>query len=221
MTWSRYDRPRRVMQAYRRSGDDDAGTLSIDEASKLLEGPGVGEAAGPPDLSGVELLGEIAAPPRSGIPRQLIPAEELGPGASRGATFGTRDEAGRAALDAINNWSRMLNREYRWLIYQDKDGRYRYTPPVYSGLTGVVKKKMTAPGAIVGFGHTHGDYSYGDGRRTDREHASLTADDFSSGGGDDDYGFMRKYKDRIEAFYLGTPSGEYYRWTKKDGRTRF
>jgi hypothetical protein len=211
---------KRVVQAYRRFGDE--GGLSIDDASQLLLGglaPNGDEAvtAAPAGQDWADVK------PRGGVEvrQTLLPWEEFGPGASRGATFATRDEAARAALDATNNWSRDVNAEYRWLIYKDENGHYRYTPPEYGGLAGGQDIHMQAPGRVVGMGHTHGNYSDDAGNVVQRLDDQFDSDHFSQRRRGDDYGYMRRHKDKFEAFYLGTPSGQYFQWTPKGGERKF
>lgn len=216
MTRSRYDLPRRVVQAYRRIGDGqsvDNPYPTLDSATRAIESDVVLAPPNEPEAPSV-----VAPEGITGAPD--ISWQEMGPGGSRGAVFGSRDEAARAALEATNNWSRALNREYRWFIYKDAEGNYRYTPPEYGGLKGGRNVRMARPpGQAVGFGHTHGDYSTEEGR-VSRSQDAYNSDDFSSTPGDD-YDFMRKNRDRYEAFYLGTPSGHFYEWTRQGGKRPF
>jgi hypothetical protein len=203
---------KRVVQAYRRFGED--GGLSIDDASKLLLGApaaGVDEAETAAARPVREDWTDVHQPDGVEVRQALIPWEEFGPGGSHGRTYSTRDEAARAALDGTNSWSKGVNAEYRWSIYQDDDGAYRYTPPEYWGREGAKYKTIARPpGRWVGMGHTHGDYSDRDGRVT-RARDIYDSDNFSSGEGGDRE-FMNKNAYGLEGYYLGTPSGAYYQW---------
>lgn len=212
MTGSRYDRPKRVVQAYRRldeaeSADNPYPTL--DSAAQAIER----KVLAPPPTAP-----EMPMVTRPALPVFTLRPDEIGPGQTRGAIYDSRREAARAALEAVNIWSIASNGEHAFLVYQDpKTGRFGHTTPVYTGFQGGENIALRpGPGRTVGMGHTHGAYSTGQKERTNRSGDGWNSDDFSSGGAGTDYETMRRNKNGFDAYYLGTPSGAFYEWTPKD-----
>jgi hypothetical protein len=131
-----------------------------------------------------------------------------------GAVFDDEDEAARDALNQINKISMDQKSEYTWLLYHDNQtGKIGYTMPVATGENGDTGIHLSGPpgGTIIGMGHTHG--AYVTGRMKDGSYPG-NFDDFS--GTDQDY--MRTgNQPKNWTYYLGTPSGNFRKWTPYDG----
>jgi hypothetical protein len=139
------------------------------------------------------------------------------------ATYGTQEEAARAALDEANPSSIRENVEYGGLVYRDDHtGRYGYTTPSRGSGTGFDPSSVSAPDetSVVGDYHTHGDYSTADGEGNPVRTSDPARDDFNSdqfsrsdlrgirsdGAGNPDY-----------RGYLGTPGGTYRQYDPSTG----
>jgi hypothetical protein len=135
--------------------------------------------------------------------------------------FPAAADAARAALLMANPLSIFSNTEYGGLIYQNPDGTYGFTGPIYNDTQIPLLKDSAdavngynAPNpdgtSVVGDYHTHGDYSWknfdgtvtwtGDPNRDNLRSNYFSADDIKMstliGGSDPNY-----------RSYLGTPSG--------------
>jgi hypothetical protein len=202
---------RAVVQGYpRRRGGAQADNPypTVASATKAIE-----TLAAPPQP---ELLPVLETPRPA--PEITVQPKDMGPPGSRGAVYDSADEAARAILERINLWSVLENREYLSEIYRDKNGKYGYTTAIPTGAEGVKNFRVAPPpGSFAGLAHTHGAYSDREHRRVGRSEDAFNSDDFSTG----DYDYMRRNPYGAEAYYLGTPSGRFYRYSRKGGRKPF
>jgi hypothetical protein len=146
------------------------------------------------------------------------PADATGllvsPAQATAASFESRDDAARAALEFANPLSKAENLEYGGLLYKDPNtGKFGYSGPVKGDDQGVTPSQAKLPDGmeLVGDYHTHGDYSIQD----DATGAAIRTgnprkDDFDSDR------FSKTDRDSINHCaqihpgyrgYLGTPSG--------------
>ena len=128
----------------------------------------------------------------------------------------TQDEAGKAAIEAVNPASKRNNVEYSGLIYETSDGDFGFTDAVSGSRTSsdpyALVGTLPEDSVIVGTYHTHGDYSRytanGSIVRTTAEKDEFNSDKFSA---DDVAWYTEDRKGRDERFsmYLGTPGGDF------------
>ncbi len=133
------------------------------------------------------------------------------------------DDAARSALNSANPKSIRRNQEYGGLIYE-KGGKYFATIPVAG--SGRTFKPMNAlpqvpSGAtIVGDYHTHGDYSVVGSKNEVIRTGNSMKDDFDSDNfseSDKKITAMATLKNRCHQSYLGTPSGQFKKYTVLGG----
>jgi hypothetical protein len=159
-------------------------------------------------------------------PRQMQPSGvrkgQFYPLQNPGPIFHTPEDAAYDINSQMNPISVADNAEYDWGYYQDPNtGLYGYTDPYNFGPVGGKGPVATAvngaafhPSGLMGWGHTHGDYSDSNSHRTpqikdywDSDNFSAADRDFSRGGGGYGWGF----------FTVGTPSGRVLQWTPQNG----
>ncbi len=126
----------------------------------------------------------------------------------------TLDELAYTLLAEINPLSIEENTEHHWLIYRHDDtGALGYTQPIDGGAVGgAVTPSKPIGTTLVAFIHTHGDYSRNwRGRvvRTTKKRDAFNSDNFSDPG---DVQRMQENALGAEGYYLGTPSGVFFKW---------
>lgn len=137
------------------------------------------------------------------------------------------DEVARSALNAANPKSIRKNKEYGGLIYE-KAGKYYATIPV-AGTGRTFKPILALPqvprgATVVGDYHTHGDYSViGKNnqiiRTSDPMRDDFNSDNFSTS--DERISAMATLKNKCHRSYLGTPSGQFKKYTVAGGSRVF
>jgi hypothetical protein len=134
--------------------------------------------------------------------------------------YATVDDAARAALKAANPQSIKDNLEYSGVIYEGSDGKCYYTGPAKGTDQGANPwRDAPAPAGtkLVGFYHTHGDYSTQDPktgaavRTSDPKKDDFNSDNFSSQ--DKKVAVAKGYPG-----YLGTPSGTQRKYDPATGK---
>jgi hypothetical protein len=146
-----------------------------------------------------------------------------GPGAPSASSYATADEAAKAALKEANPTSITANTEYGGLVYKNSDGTYGYTNPARGTGTSFDPSSVSAPSGsqVVGDYHTHGDYSI-EGpsgkpiRTSDPAKDAYNSDSFSQS----DIGGISSDAKGIPGYsgYLGTPSGDFQKFTPDSGK---
>ena len=138
-------------------------------------------------------------------------------------TYDSRDAAALAVLAIVNPMSIAGNVEYGGYIVKGiSDGKYGYTQPVIGGLDGVKLQRSLVPTGsfiVVGDYHTHGNYSDTQGNIVPASQDSYDANHFSptdKSANDKNWTADRDAKVLPKADwnagYLGTPSGDFYRY---------
>ena len=129
--------------------------------------------------------------------------------------YQTQSDAAKAALANANPASIAANLEYGGLIYRDDStGKYHYSGPVIGDDQGVSPYDAGHPAGttVVGYYHTHGDYStVGPSGKAIRT-SDPTADRFNSdhfSDTDKDIADRRVSGNADYRAYLGTPGGDF------------
>jgi RHS repeat-associated protein len=124
-----------------------------------------------------------------------------------GDPYDSADAAAADALAYINPISISQNREYIGLI-EFRNGSYYATDPVKGSIDMTHSLRVTVTPRLVGWYHTHGDYTDAQGRRTDRMHddPARNSDNFAPQDYQMTEDIAKATKNPNVNGYLGTPS---------------
>jgi RHS repeat-associated protein len=141
-------------------------------------------------------------------------------GLAPGDPYSSRDVAAWNALNDINATSIRDNREYAGNIYKNADGTYSYTAPIPGDETTSRRGPVPEGKTTVAGYHTHGDYADCNKKRTDKAHDYWDSDTFSDPDKinadniwkiDRDFHVLPQFDWAVS--YLGTPSGDFKKYT--------
>ena len=163
-------------------------------------------------------------------PHQLSPSGiaegEPYPLQNPGAIFDTPQDAAYDINSQMNGQSVADNTEYRWGYFRDPvTGKYGYTDPYNNGRHGGTENwQLTINGnlgkgvPLIGYGHTHGDYSDANGMRTRQNQQYGDTDNFSPGDKHQMDSFYNQ-PNSFTFFTVGTPSGQVLQYLPQNRQT--